>query len=182
MKKVLSAVLLVLFMFGCSNEAEYTDDILSLRNILNDGKSCQFTAAVSADYGESIYTFSAACTTDAKNNMKVTVIEPNSIAGVCGTISAESGALVFDDHVLAFEMIADGIITPISTPWLLMKALRGGYISSYSAESVRVDDTFRGCEFTAEVRFDEHGDPNEAEFIWNGKRIVSMTINDFEIL
>ena len=182
MKRLFSAVLLALFLVGCGSRSEYCDDAMLLRDKLNIASNCKFIATVTLDYGDSLYTFVSRCEADAENNMRVTILEPAAIVGICGEISAESGRLVFDEQILAFEMIADGQITPICTPWLLIQALRSGYISSCGAGTVHIDDSFKGCEFSIEVYLNEDGIPNEAEFVWNGKRVVSMTLNDFAIV
>ena len=100
------------------------------------------------DYGDSLYSFAAECEADTENNMRLTVIEPASIAGVCGEISAQSGKIAYGDQILAFEQLAENQITPVCVPWLLTKALRSGYINSSGTESVQIDDSYKNCEFS----------------------------------
>ena len=182
MKRLFVAVLIVSFLLGCESNTNSYHDIITMREKLNCGAQCKFTAFVTLDYGESLYTFAAECETDSQNNMSLTIVEPAAITGICCEIDAESGKLVFDDNILGFEMLADDQITPVCVPWLLLKTLRGGYISSYGAESVLFDDSFKGCEFSTRLYFGKNGLPSEAEFIWQGKRIASMTVADFTIV
>lgn len=183
MKRCFPIILVVLLLFGCRNDSLLVDEILLLRNRVASSSSCSFVADVTVDYGDSIYSFSADCCLDAKNNMEITILAPASIAGIKGRISADSGKLTFDEQVLAFEMVANGQVTPICAPWLLMKALRGGYISMCSSEDtgifVRIDDSYKDADFGLDIRLDNQNIPVSAEIVWEGKRIVSMTIKEF---
>ena len=182
MKRLLSAVVVVVFLFGCRSNPDSFSDILSIRERLNSGATCKFRASVTLDYGDSLYSFAAECEADTENNMRLTVIEPASIAGVCGEISAQSGKIAYGDQILAFEQLAENQITPICVPWLLTKALRSGYINSSGTESVQIDDSYKNCEFSVEVYLNEIGIPTAAELLWSGKRIASVIINDFLIV
>ena len=182
MKRLFSAMTLLLFLVGCGLSSGSSDNIITLRDKISRGAACSFTASVSLDYGDYLYNFVAFCETDATNNMRVTVLEPTPIAGISGEIDGRSGKIVFDEQVLAFELLADEQIVPICVPWLLIKALRGGYINSSGATSAQIDDTFNGCEFRTEVYFNEMGTPSEVEIVWQGKRIASIIIKDFAFL
>ena len=183
MKRCFSIILVVVLLFGCRNDSALVDKVVSLRNRVLSSSSCSFVADVTVDYGDSVYSFSASCCLDSENNMEITILEPASIAGIKGKISAESRKLTFDEQVLVFETVANGQITPVCASWLLMKALRGGYISMCSSEDtgifVCIDDSYKDANFGLDLRLDNQNLPASAEIIWEGKRIVSMTINDF---
>lgn len=183
MKKCFLVVIVVSLLFGCSNESALMNRVVSFRNKFLNCTSCEFSAAIVLDYGDSVYAFETDCETDNENNMKFTIIRPSSIADIKGEISGGTGKLTFDEQILAFEMIANGQITPVCAPWLLAKALRGGYISSCGTGDqgmfVRIDDSFKNATFSIDVWFNNEDIPTEAEIIWEGKRIVSMTINQF---
>ena len=183
MKKCFSIILVAVLLFGCRNDSAWVDKAISLRNRVLSSSSCSFLADVTVDYGDSVYSFGASCCLDSDNNMEITILEPASIAGIKGKISAESGKLTFDKQILAFETVANGQITPICAPWLLMKALRGGYISMCSLDDtgifVCIDDSYRDANFGLDLRLDNQNLPVSAEIVWEGKRIVSMRISDF---
>lgn len=183
MRKCISVIVVILLLCGCSNDSVYVNKVISLRDKINSSTGYNFNATVTLDYGDTFYTFGAECRVGTDKNMKLTILEPASIAGISGQISGESGKLTFDEQVLAFELIADGLITPICTPWLLMEALGGGYISTCGSDAyglfAHIDDSFNGAEFSVDIWFNEEGCPSAAEMVWEGKRIVSMTISDF---
>ena len=186
MRKILSGILAVLFLFGCSDESKYLNNIIGLRELLNNSSKCSYVASVTLDYGDSLYVFSANCTLDAENNMDFTIIEPVSIEGISGQLSGETGKLLFDEAVLAFPMLAGGDMMPITAPWLLVRTLKSGYINACGSNSTgyfaRIDDSYNGVELFTEVSFDESNNPISADIVWDGKRIVSITIRDFSIM
>lgn len=185
MKKCISLilVLILLFLFGCRNESDVVGEMMSLRNKILSCASFSFVADVTVDYGESLYSFCANCCVDAENNMELTIVEPSSISGIKAKISAESGKLIFDDKTLLFATVAGGQITPVGAPWLLIEAIRGGYISMCSSQEAggyaQINDSYKGANFFVDLRLDNQSIPVSGEIIWEGKRIVSMRISDF---
>jgi hypothetical protein len=186
LKKWIALVLLVVTMTGCTGENRELEQMMSFRAKLLAGLGCSFDSVITADYGEEIYTFHVSCRGDEWGNLTFTVTEPESISGITGKIDGEGGKLTFDDQALAFAMLADGQITPVSAPWLLLRALRGGYVSfcgreenslrvsirdSYEEDTVKMDIWFHGGEL-----------PTYGEIIWDGRKILSIEISKFEIL
>ena len=162
------------------------DDVIALRTQIESCKSYRFSVSVAADYGETVSEFVLSCTSDQKDNLKLTVVEPDTISGITCEVSGTSGKIVFDDKLLAFELLADGLVSPVSAPWFLMRSLRSGYIRSCSEMEgktfLRIDDTYGQISYSVELWLDENLKPASAEVIWEGKRIMSMIISDFEIL
>ena len=183
MRRLVSVVVFVCLLFGCGHDSTYLNNVISLRNRVNNSQDCSFVSDVTLDYGDTFYSFCVGCHIDAENNMSFVINEPASIAGICGQISGGTGKLSFDEHLLAFEMLADGNITPIAAPWFFICALKSGYINacgSYdSGYLVRIDDSFNGTDYSLEIVFTEDNAPSIVDILWNGKRIVSMKIRDF---
>ena len=173
-------------MSGCNNTNDVPDKFLNIRQKALNCDYCQFDAAVTIDYGDATYSFSVACKTDVNNNMNISVIKPELISGVHAKISGGSGKIVFDEEAIAFQTIANDQIAPICIPWLLMKSLYGGYMSSYGSGNnlnfVRIDDNFNQTEYSVELWLDEANIPSEAEILWDGKRIASLTIDNFVLV
>ena len=118
---------LVLALFcGCSANSADLDRAMALRGKLQQSE-VRFDVDITADYGDKIHTFSMECHADSKGNLKFTVAKPESITGLSGTVTRNDGKLTFDDQVLAFDILADDLISPVSGPWVMMETLRGGY-------------------------------------------------------
>lgn len=186
MNRLISLLLVVIVLTGCSANTNGINDVVTLRNNLQNSSGCSFDVSVTTDYGDSLSSFALSCNYDKQQNLEITVLKPETISNIKCKISGEKGQLTFDEEVVVFEMIADGQITPISTPWLLMKALSGAYINATANEKegmlVRLDDSFNGTLYSVDLWLDENDVPKLAEIIWEGKRIVSMTISNFKIL
>jgi hypothetical protein len=114
------------------------------------------------------------------------VIDPESISGISGVMDEGKGALTFDEHVLAFSMLADGYISPVSAPWLMIRSLRSGYIRGCGMEEdyirVIIDDTYEGESIQMDIWLDELQHPTQVDCLWQGRRIISMQVKNFQYL
>ena len=186
MKFFVTVILALSILCGCSVKDQSMEQATALRKEILDAEGCAFEATITADYGSAIHTFTVSCSADTAGTLSFTVTEPDTISGITGYISDDDASITFDDKVLAFQMLADGQISPISTPWLFLKALRGGYISGCSANDaglcIYIDDSFREYSLQLEVYTDTNTVPYHADFIWQNRRILSLDIQDFAIL
>lgn len=184
MKKCLPLLLAVVLLCGCGREEAGVG--LSLRETLLAAQGCSFDAVVTADYGDKTYEFSMACIGDAQGNIHFTVTAPETIAGIAGSISTAGGRLTFDDQMLAFPLLADGEVSPVSAPWLFLHTLRGGYIRSGcrvdGGSRLTVDDSYEADALQLEVWLNGQELPVAAEIQWQGRRILSMRVENFTYL
>ena len=186
MKRVLAVVLVMFIISGCANISSELDRTMRLRNRLLNGDGCTFDAVITADYGEKFYTFSLKCQSDRSGNVVFEVIQPETISGITGTITEDGGKLTFDDQALAFELLADGQITPVSAPWIMLHTLRGGYINACGRENdglyIQIDDSYSEGNMHVDFWTDAQDKPVRAEIIYQGKRIVSIDVENFTFL
>ncbi len=186
MKRILLILICVVILSGCSSAQKQADKAMLLRTQLLDGNGCSFQAVVTADYGDELYEFTMQCEFDKNGNMKFTVLEPESICGISGKIDADGGALTFDDKVLAFEMLADDQITPVSAPWVMIKAVRSGYISSCGKDKngyqIQIDDSYKEDALQIDLWTNFHSEILRAEFLWGGRRVISVHVTEYVIL
>ena len=171
---------------GCSREQSYIDGAMDLRNSLLKSKGCSFRALIYADYSDAIYEFTLDCEMDSSGSLRFSVASPDSISGICGIMDQTRSAIVFDDTVLAFPPLADGLITPVAAPWVVMKAMRGGYIHSCGTwekgYQIQFDDTYEQAQAQVDVYTDADYIPVSAEILWRGSRILSLSIENFTFL
>ena len=183
--RVVAIFLAVFMLVGCRSGKHSVDNAISFRNKLLESNGCSFSAAVTADYGDKIYHFSMDCTTDKEGNLCFTAKEPVSISGITGNIRSGQGEITFDDKVLAFPTIAEERLSPVSCPWVLMKALRSGYIRTSTKESdgftVSVDDSYAEDALNLEV-FIKNNTPHSAEIYWKGRRVLEIFVENFSYL
>lgn len=182
----LAAILGVLLLLsGCKGSSDALERAVSLRNRVLDSNGCSFSATVTADYGEQIYIFKMDCKTDREGNVTFAVVEPATIAGITGKITGTGGAITFDDKVLAFQTIADGLVTPVSAPWLLIKTLRSGYLKDAAITNtgleISIDDSYAEKSLQLRIRTAEDL-PSSAEIFWQGRRILTVIVEEFSFL
>ena len=186
MKRIAAAVFVFLILSGCTGKRDELDQVMALRAKLLACESCSFQAEITADYGDSIHSFSMDCTGDNDGNLAFTVTKPETISGITGKFEAGEGKLTFDDTALTFPLLADGQITPVSGPWIFLKTLMGGYLTSCVREDdllrVSIDDSFDDDALQLDIWFSNEDKPIRAEIFYDGRRIVTMDIADFEIL
>ena len=160
--------------------------MMSLRQKLLSARVCRFDCVVTADFGEHLYSFKLNCAFDSNGSMTFSVQEPEYIQGISGTVDAAGGKLTFDDRALAFSLIADGYISPVSAPWVFMKALRSGYIHSCGSDGdgyrVSIDDSYEEHPLQLEICTDGDYIPIRAEFLWKGKKVLSLTVSNYSCL
>ncbi len=178
MKKLFPIFLCVYLLVGC-NGNDGMNEALALRSAIVRAKSCHFTTNITADYGDMIYNFTMACVADENGNLSFTVVEPKTIAGITGRLTADGGSLTFDESVLAIPMLTDDQITPVSAPWILMRTLRGGYISSCAKGRITIDDSYAEDALTLDILLDENNHPVFAEIYWKNRRILTLEVSSF---
>ena len=169
MKKVPALLLILLLLSGCANARDQIDRALGLRSRLLQGEGCSFTAGITADYGDQLHTFTLECRGDRQGNLAFTVTEPETIAGITGIISGDGGKLTFDDTALDFPLLADGQVTPVSAPWLLLMTLRGGYLTGAGEEGellrLAVDDSYEEDALHLDIWLDGEDRPVQADIL-----------------
>lgn len=185
MKKAVALVLAAIFLTGCTAETELSQ-ALSFRTDLLAGQGCSFTAQVTADYGDELQEFTMECRGDERGGISFTVISPETIAGICGTLSEAGGALTFDDTALQFPLMAEDSLSPVSAPWIFLKTLRSGYIVSACREEdllhLSIDDSFDDDALRLDIWLDGNRNPIRGEILHEGLRILTLRIGNFRIL
>ena len=186
MKRFVCLVCSVFLLVGCSGVKAELDRVMALRAKILASQGVSFDVGITADYGDKSYTFSMNCKGDPQGNLSFTVTEPNTIAGITGTVAAKEGKLTFGDSALAFELMADGQVSPVSGPWLLHKALSSGYLTSCTMEDglfrVAIDDSYADDALHLDIWLNSEDQPVRGEILWQGRRIVSMDIKNFAFL
>jgi len=186
MKRMLSIAMILLTFCGCSRSNNEINRALALRERILGANGCTFETTITSDYGDKIYTFSMDCRADASGAVTFTVTAPETISGICGTLSEGGGKMTFDDQALLFEMLADDQVSPVSAPWLFVHTLCGGYIKACGKIGqgilIQIDDSYSQKALQLNIQTDENDIPVSAEIFWQGMRIVSMDVENFNFV
>lgn len=176
---------LLFFLCGCDASSEIERG-MALRSAVLQGNSCSFEGRVTADYGDRMHMFSMKCSFDTAGRMEFCVTEPESISNITGNISADRGALTFNDTVLYFPLLADEQLAPVSAPWIFMKTLRSGYLTAACMEDgklrLTIDDSYEEDALKLDIWLNDAEKPVLCEILYDGRRILSMEIVNFVIV
>ena len=185
MKRMLAGIFAALILSGCSSSESEMDKVLNLRSRLQSS-SFTFDSVVTADYLDKVYSFAMKCEVNESGELTFQVTSPETLAGISGNVSNDGGKFTFDDRVLLFETIADGLITPVTSPWVVIKSLRSGYIRSTGKEGsgthIQLNDSYNEEALYLDVWTDQDDLPETAEIYWEGRRILSLEIENFNFL
>lgn len=184
-RHILICLILLCFLQGCGKTDDGITRTIALREALSS-KRISFDTLITADYQDEIYTFKMHCETETSGRVLFEVVEPDSIKGITGYISNDNGNLTFDDQVLMFSILSEDLPSPVSAPWLFMKLLRSGYISGANADNngyyFQVDDSYAENSLKLDVKVNNDDVPYFAEIYWQGRRIITMNVENFIIL
>ena len=177
----------LLFLAGCSGETSQLDRAMSLREKLLHCAGCNFTAEVTADFGDKTYSFTLECQGQTDGSLNFSVVKPDTISGISGVLSAGGGKITFEeDRAVAFPMLAEGEVTPVSAPWLVYNTLRSGYIAACGMEGellrLTLNDSYEEEALQVDVWLDDLNRPETAEILWRGRRILTVHVTNFQIL
>lgn len=185
MKRIVAVLALLAILGGCTGKRDEMDRMMQLRATLLACESCIFDAVITADYGDAIHTFKLSCEGKSDGSLTFFVVEPESIAGITGVFSGREGKLTFDDAALHFPLLADDQITPVSGPWIFLKTLLGGYLTACGQEGeylhLTIDDSYEEDALQLDIWLTGEDQPVRAEILYDGRRIVTMEIENFQI-
>lgn len=186
MKRILGICLIFLILCGCGGKEDALTQAMQLRSELLEASGCSFNAKITADYGDLIYHFTLNCKMQANGELAFTVAEPETISGITGTISQTGGKILFEDKALFFEELSPSGISPVAAPWVMLQALKGGYIrgamnTDYGVY-VQLDDSYSEKALKLNLKLDQNNAPVFAELFYDGRRIMTIEIESFAIV
>ena len=159
---------------------------MAFRAKLLAANGCQFAAKITADYGDELYSFGMVCQGDEKGAVTFQMSEPESLSGIEGKLSDTGGTLTFEDTAVCFPLLTDDQLSPSSAPWIFLKTLRSGYLTSACMEEGKIrltmDDTYEEDALHLDIWLDENNMPVRADILYDGKRILSVEVDGFTLL
>lgn len=172
-------------MTGCgSRGAETAQKALDFRTGLLQAGGCSFTAELQADFGDRVYCFSAACDYGAEDGARITILEPEEIAGIQAAVSADGVTVTFDTVELDFGQMANGTVSPVAAAWLLGHCWTGAYVDRTGPdgdlERITYLDGYRDQELTVDTWLDGIT-PVHAEITYDGVRCLTLDLTDFQM-
>lgn len=183
MPRTIGLLMLVLCLAGCTQENRDIQIAMDLRDRLLRSENCDFSVAVTADYGDILHMFSMDCRAVKTGTLSFEIKEPETIAGICGSVSDDGGSIDYADDALYFPLMAEGLLVPAAAPWIMMKALRGGHIRTAAMEDeylhIVLDDGFAEDALQVDIWLDENNVPVRGDILHDGCRILSVEVENF---
>lgn len=186
MRLKIAAVLMILLclLTACSSkETNALQAPMDFRTQLLAAGGCNFTAAITADYGQSVEQFSLACACRADGTVNIEVTQPQTIAGIRATLDGTGGTLEFERVAVSFGTLADGNVAPLGAPGLLVNTWATAYISNAGSEGtlqrVSYEHGYDEAQLTVDCWFDEKNIPICAEICYNNETVIKIEIADF---
>lgn len=181
-KRLAVLLLLPLMLCGCAKRNVPAQEALAFRTQLMQVGKCSFTADMKVDYGSRVYEFSVLASYTPEET-KLTIQSPEEIAGICATVTENGTKLQFQESELEFGKLANGTVSPVSAPWLLVQCWIGEYIASSGSDADMERVTYlkgnADSELSVDTWFDKEGVPVHAEFIYDNFRCLIVDIRDF---
>lgn len=175
----------LLLLGGCKGAEAELDRAMALRAKLL-ASSVSFDAEITADYGDELHTFSLYCEGDTRGNLGFRVTAPEAITDITGRIEGGEGKLTFRDTALAFPILAEDQLSPVSAPWIFYQTLRSGYLTAAGMEEeflrLTIDDSYEEDALTLDIWLNEQDLPIRAEILYDGRRILTLEIENFQIM
>jgi len=184
LKKFCFVILCLLFLTACGKKQEdIRQPALNFRTTVMKHGGCIYEADITADFGDHAYVFTLACDYTPGQQANFTVLQPQSIAGIGGTVSALGDRIVFDGVDLDFGQLANGYVVPLEMPWLLGQCWTEEYIASVGKDGEYTLITYLhgydDGEVTVETWLDKNGIPVQSDVTYDGRRCVTVCIRDF---
>ncbi|MBQ6430519.1 MAG: hypothetical protein IJJ99_01390 [Oscillospiraceae bacterium] len=185
MRRVFAVLTLcALLLCGCAKEEDVLAPAIEFRAALLQAGGCSFRAKIEADFGDCVERFAVDCEFTTDGTAKLTLTEPETIAGITATVTERGGRITYDGMSVDFGLLANGNVKPAAAPALTALSWSGEYIAAAGWE----DDVYR---VTYEKDFDEkrlqidtyykNDLPFLAEVCYNNQRILKLEISDFSL-
>jgi hypothetical protein len=185
MKKLYAVVICLLLLCGCADSEQGIDRAMKLRTEMLHAPVCSFVAEVMADFDDKTYRFTLECEVNQNGDLTFCVLGPEYIAGISGIIDSNGGKLTFDNVALGFALENNDIISPVTGPWIFVKALREGYIRNYAIENdllrLSINDSYKDDAFMLDIWLDFNGKPIHADIYEENYRILTISVKNFSL-
>lgn len=176
---------LLLLLTGCGGGDSASGEELLARYAAMEG--CELEAVVKCEYADELRSYTLRCAYVPAGESQVTVLAPESLAGLSAVFDGETCTLRYDGLVLPAGTLGDSQLSPAEALPRLIDALRTGYLLEQSREDIggetlhrlTVETETAGAKeyWTAWLRDD--GTPTAAEITVKEKLIFRMEFTAF---
>lgn len=176
---ILIAICILLSLCGCSDTSE--DSALSFFDAVSEAESIAFEVKLRAEYSDKTAEFELAY---AENNdgVSVTVIKPESIAGISAKLSDDNVSLNYDGAILNMGALSDNGLCPMSALPITVMAMKNAYLdSAWSEGDMTVLRLIPSDDRAITLWLDSELTPCNAEISCDGSTVVFIEFDGWEM-
>ena len=184
MRRVLLPALMIALalLSGCAGGKEIEERFTLARQELAGASELSFTAELTADMGETVFTCTLACVRDAEGT-EMTVLSPDLAQGVVVHSDGAGAKLSYDGLELCVGEM--GGVTPVGAVPMLTGALLDGYAEGFYTETYEDTPALVARIYISEDTHalfwleEENLTPLYAELVHSGTAVVRCRFSDF---
>jgi hypothetical protein len=175
-------MLLLCLLCACVGKAE-NDPLqapMDFRTELLAKGGCRFELEALAESGGRLWPLTLACELDAAGNGSVTVLAPESIAGITAVTEGEDKGLRYEDLALGLGTLPGTELAPAAAPGRLVQAWTQDWILSAGPDAGALLVCYGTDELRVQTWFDAENVPLRAELAIDGTVRFTADIRNFE--
>lgn len=141
---------------------------------------CAFELEARVEAGGQLWQLSLACELDAAGDGTVTVLAPESIAGIRARSEGGAGSLVYDGVCLGLGTLPGTELAPAGAPGRLVRAWAQDWIASAGPDAGCLLACYEDGSLTIDTWFDGENVPVRAQLAVDGQTRFSAEIRNFQ--
>lgn len=173
----------LLFLTACAPSADKAGEAAALRTALLENGGCTFVSRVTADFGETVQSFTLDCDFDAGSGaLRFTVLEPQTLAGITATVTDSGASVDYDGMAMELGLLAGDSVMPAAAPALAAICWTDAPITAAGAENDRTRVTYERMLCQRRLTVDtwlENGLPISAQVCYNQQCILKLEVSEF---
>ena len=134
-RTILFLLAMLLILSGCGRGDRDAERLLEIRTRAL-AAACAMEASVTADYGDRVYEFVLRLEESAPGEGVVSVLAPETLAGVTVSYTAGNGTLRYDDLTLDTGALTKTGLSPMEALPALLTSWRSGAVTSVGREKI----------------------------------------------
>ena len=173
-------MMLLCLLCACAGKAQNPVQApMDFRGRLLAEGGCAFELEARAEAGDRLWQLTLSCELDAAGDGTVTVLAPESIAGITARSQGGSGSLVYDGVCLGLGTLPGTELAPAAAPGRLVRAWAQDWISSAGPDTGCLLAAYEDGSFLSYTWFDARNLPVRAELAVDGETRFRAEIRNF---
>ncbi len=176
------AVLMTTLCLLCACGGKETDPLrapMDFRTRLLAEQGCSFVLEARAQSGDRLWALGLDCRLDETGDGAVTVLAPESIAGITALLRDGSRSLRYEELCLGLGTLPGTELAPAAAPGQLVRAWSEAWIASAGADETGLLVCYEADPLQIRTWFDPAGLPLRAEIFSEGSLCFSGEIRNF---